>query len=141
MVMYPRILAPLDGSELAEQILPYVCNLGKGLRTKIELLRVFEPVLPDLVDSAHGVYPHRIATSIGDQAKDYLEKIAAPLRQKGLTVSCSVDEGSPASLIVSEAEREPATLIAMSTHGRSGITRWAFGSITDKVLHATPALC
>jgi nucleotide-binding universal stress UspA family protein len=134
--MYNRILVPLDGSELAEEVLPYVRILGKGLVANIELLRVFEALPPDLADSAHGLYPHRVAAGMRDRVMDYLKRIGAPLTEEGLTVSFAVHEGDPASLIVSEAETTADTLIAMSTHGRSGITRWALGSVTDKVLHA-----
>jgi nucleotide-binding universal stress UspA family protein len=135
--MYKRILVPLDGSELAEQILPYLRIIGKRLQAQVELLRVFDPVSPVLADPSHGRYLDQIATSFQNQTRDYLEGVALSLRKDGLTVSSIVHEGYPASFIVSEAEREPATLIAMSTHGRSGITRWMLGSVTDKVLKAT----
>lgn len=135
--MYTRILVPLDGSELAEQVLPYVRVLGKGLQARIELLRVFEPVSPSLADPAHGLYLDRIIASVRTQVQDYLENIAATLRKDGLTVSTVVHEGNPAASIVQEAETIPDTLVAISTHGRSGITRWVMGGTTDKVLHAT----
>jgi len=127
--MYRRILVPLDGSELAEQALPYVHSIGKGLGARIELLRVAYPVAPEALDPALGPYQDQIAA--------YLEGIAAPLTEDGLAVASTIREGDPAPIIVSEAEKEPDTLIAISTHGRSGITRWLLGSITDKVLHAT----
>ena len=140
--MYKRILVPLDGSELAEQILPYVRIIGKRLQAQVELLRVFDPVSPVLADPPHGRYLDQIATSFRNQTQGYLEGVASPLRKDGLPVSSIVHEGNPASLIVRESERESATLVAMSTHGRSGITRWVLGSVTDKVLHAatTPLL-
>ncbi len=135
--MFTRILVPLDGSELAEQVLPYVRILGKGLQARVELLRVFEPVSPSLADPAHGLYLDRIIASVRTQMQDYLENVAASLRKDGLTVSTIVHEGNPAASIVQEAETIPDTLVAISTHGRSGITRWVMGSTTDKVLHAT----
>jgi nucleotide-binding universal stress UspA family protein len=135
--MFTRILVPLDGSELAEQVLPYIRILGKGLQTRIELLRVFEPVSPSLADPAHGLYLDRIIASVRIQMQDYVENVATSLRKDGLTVSTIVHEGNPAASIVQEAETIPDTLVAISTHGRSGITRWVMGSTTDKVLHAT----
>ena len=135
--MFTRILVPLDGSELAEQVLPYVRILGKGLQSRVELLRVFEPVSPSLADPAHGLYLDRIIASVRTQMQDYVENVAASLRKDGLTVSTIVHEGNPAASIVQEAETIPDTLVAISTHGRSGITRWVMGSTTDKVLHAT----
>ncbi|MFQ6026713.1 MAG: universal stress protein [Dehalococcoidia bacterium] len=134
--MYARILVPLDGSELAEGVLPYVKLLSAKLQPQIDLLRVIEPVPSELSDSAHGAYPHRISASIASHAQDYLEQVAGPLREMGLKVDCDVHEGEPASLILSAAARNPDTLLAMSTHGRTGITRWTMGSVTDKVLHA-----
>lgn len=135
--MYQRILVPLDGSPLAEQVLAWVGILAKGMQSQVELLRVIEPPPQDLPDSAHGIYPHRVLASIASHAQDYLEGLAIPLRQDGLSVSSIVREGSPAPSIASEGAKEPETLIAMTTHGRSGISRWLLGSVTDKVLHAT----
>jgi len=135
--MFTRILVPLDGSELAEQVLPYVRILGKGLQARVELLRVFDPVSPSLADPAHGLYLDRIIASVRTQMQDYVENVAASLRKDGLTVSTIVHEGNAAASIVQEAETIPDTLVAISTHGRSGITRWVMGSTTDKVLHAT----
>lgn len=137
--MYKRVLVPLDGSELAERVLPYAVLVAKALSSHVILLRIFESVPEQWADPAHGRYLDQLTSSFRDQAIEYLEGIAAPLRQEGLTVTCSAHEGSPADLIINEASREPDTLIAMSTHGRSGINRWVMGSVTDKVLHAVDA--
>jgi len=134
--MYRRILVPLDGSELAEQAMPYARLLGRSLKADIDLLRVTEPVPPEVGDILRGKYPHEIAAGLQHQAKQYLDKLAPVAAKGGLKVSCLVKEGSPAEVIVKAAEGQPATLIAMSTHGRSGVTRWVMGSVTDKVLHA-----
>lgn len=135
--MYTRILVPLDGSELAEQVLPYVRLLVKGDQTRIELLRVIEPVPPNLVAASQGATTIQIAANMSTQAHEYLDKMATSLQGDGLDVVSKVSEGDPASWIVDEADTESSTLIAISTHGRSGLARWAFGSVTDKVLHAT----
>jgi nucleotide-binding universal stress UspA family protein len=135
--MYHRILVPLDGSSLSKQILPYARWLAKGLECPIELMRVMEPVPATLDDSAHGVYPHRVAESLKSHLEDYLETKATSLRDAGLQVSLAVYEGNPAEHIIGEAEKDPETLIAMSTHGRSGITRWIMGSVANKVLQGT----
>ena len=127
--MYKRILVPLDGSELAEQVLPYVQVLGKVSGVSIELLRVFEPTLEQLA--------HRLHTSYCDRALAYLNRIKASIEGVGTPVYCTVHEEDPASHIIIEAEKVPDTLIAMATHGRSGPTRWVLGSVTDKVVHAT----
>ncbi len=136
--MYKRILVPLDGSKLAEQVIPYVLFLGKDLKAQVQILRVFDPVPPDVTDPFRGIYSHEVAATRQRHAQDYLDGVKAALLGNGLTVATAVEEGSPADQIVAEAEKEPDTLIAMSTHGRSGMSRWVLGSVTDKVLHATP---
>jgi nucleotide-binding universal stress UspA family protein len=140
--MYQRILVPLDGSHLAEQVLAWVEILAKGFQARVELLRIHEPIPPETGDILQGIYPYEIVLELREQAQEYLEGIAAPLRQNGLSVSSIVHEGSPALCIISEAEKEPNTLIAMTTHGWTGVNRWLLGSVTDKVLHAatTPLL-
>ncbi len=135
--MYDKILVPLDGSTFAEQVLPYARLFGIALSCRLELLRVFESVPQEWADPVQGRYIDQLASSFRDQAMGYLEEVAIRLRQDGLTVTCSTYEGNPAEHINSEASKEPDTLVAMSTHGRSGITRWVMGSVTDKVLHAT----
>ena len=130
--MYTRILVPLDGSKLAEQVLPYVRLLGKAEALPIVLLRVIEPAPPDLIGFSQGV---EIIANIA--AQEYLDSVATSLKEDGLDVASLVSEGNPASCIADEGNRESGTLIAMSTHGYSGITRWMMGSVTDKVLHAT----
>jgi len=71
-----------------------------------------------------------------DDAEGYLKAMAGPLRQRGLTVSEVVASGNPADAILDYAESRAVDIITMSTHGLSGIKRWVFGSVTDKVLHA-----
>jgi nucleotide-binding universal stress UspA family protein len=135
--MYQRILVPLDGSHLAEQVLAWVEILAKGMQSRVELLRIYEPIPPETGDILQGIYPYDIVLGLREQAQEYLEGITAPLRKNGLPVSAIVQEGSPARCIIREAEREPNTLIAMTTHGWTGSSRWLLGSVTDKVLHAT----
>jgi nucleotide-binding universal stress UspA family protein len=134
--MYQRILVPLDGSSLAEQVLPYAANLAKTHHLEVQLLRVIEPLLSSSVPGQS--IP--LADIIGGrklEAQDYLDGIKACLHTTKTPIECSVVEGNPAQLIVEHGEEEPGTIIAMSTHGRSGIGRWVLGSIADKVLHAT----
>ena len=137
--MYKRILVPLDGSELAERIIPYAVSLANALASQVSLLRIFDSVPEQWADPTRGRYLDQMTSSFRNQALDYLERIAAPLRREGLTVTCSAHEGNPSELIINESSREADTLIAMSTHGRSGVNRWVMGSVTDKVLHGVDA--
>ena len=115
--MYKRILVPLDGSELAEQVLPYARLVAKALQAQVELLRVFESVPEQWADPTHGRYIDQLTSSYRNQAVDYLDSVASPLRQDGLAVNCSAHEGNPAEMIIGQASRVPDTLAAMSTHG------------------------
>lgn len=134
--MYQRILVPLDGSAVAAQVLPHVQELALGLKARVSLVRVIEPVPEDLAHPTEGLYLDNIIRNFLDTAVDELEKTAIPLRKAGVAVSCTAHEGRPAEKILEEASREPETLVAMSTHGRSGIGRWVLGSVTNKVLQA-----
>jgi nucleotide-binding universal stress UspA family protein len=135
--MYGRILVPLDGSPLAERVLPYVRLLGKAWQVPIELLRVYSTVPEGWSGPGQGRRQEPFAAGISSEPEDYLDKVTTSLIDLGVPVTSAAYAGDPASLIVSSAEAQPGALIAMSTHGRSGITRWVLGSVTDKVLHAT----
>ena len=134
--MYIRILLPLDGSRLSEQVIPYVLPMAEKLKAHVLLLRVIESVDPALADPAHGRFLDQISTSMRNQAEDSLGTIRSAFASAGVEVSSEACEGSPASAIMAEANKDPAALIAMSTHGRSGVARWVMGSVTDKVLHS-----
>ena len=135
--MYSRILVPLDGSPMSQQVLPYVRLVAKALQLPVELICAFGPVPEEMADPKRGLYIDQLATAFRNQAQEDLGPIRASLQNSGFAVSSTVREGDAATHIVDEADRQPDTLIAMSTHGRSGISRWVMGSVTDKVLHAT----
>lgn len=137
--MYSEILVPLDGSYLSEQVLPYVRMLAGSFGLPVHLFQTFGPVSEELADPIHGRYLDAVSASYRNASTDYLHGIKKSLGGLGTPVTCTVREGRPAHLIVDEAEKTPGTLIAMSTHGRSGVSRWLMGSVTNKVLHATKA--
>ena len=135
--MYTRILVPLDESKLAERALPYAILLARVFQSKIELLRVMEPSPSASISRPRSGLRVPIHGQDEQTGADYMEGVATRLREDGLTVSAMVQRGSPPSCIVSEAEKEPGTLVAMATRGRSGMARFALGSVTDKVLRST----
>jgi nucleotide-binding universal stress UspA family protein len=136
--MFKRILTPLDGSMAAEQALACVVPLAKGLPAQLELVRVVEPLPPALTaDQAQAGYQRQLAARLQEEAERYLDEVASRLAAEGMQVSTLVVQGDPASQIMAAAE-SPDVLIAMSTHGRSGLRHWALGSVCNKVLHATP---
>ena len=139
--MEQRILVPLDGSKVGEAALPLVedlvSKLASGAKVEITLLQVVSS-LPHFVVAGEAGFQIPFTEQELEQNKrkalDYLEKTGTGLESKGATVKIRVGTGIPADEIIRVADEINANLIAMSTHGRSGISRWAFGSITDRVL-------
>jgi len=145
------ILVPLDSSILAEQVLPSVRVLASLLDARICLLRVVaEPEedggLPETIAAtysvgeplamAHQRWQHSLER-LRQNAERYLEAHAALLRGDGLDVAVDVRCGPAADIIVEAALNHHVALIALASHGYSGLKRWALGSVADKVVHAT----
>jgi len=135
-----RILVPLDGSKVAEQIVPHAAGLAKIMAAELILFQAYESLGRMISGEGFRVMPEKEVNEENKrregEAKVYLKSIARPFREKGLTVSEVVASGDPAEEILDYAESSAVDIITMSTHGRSGIKRWVFGSVTDKVLHA-----
>jgi nucleotide-binding universal stress UspA family protein len=131
------VVVPLDESPLAEQVLPHAVYLARTMGLRVILLRA----TPDAGDYYRymeytpGNFED-FAQFIDGQAIDYLKREAQKLRSEGLTL---VEErslhGHPAAAIVDLARETPHSLIAMTTHGRSGVGRWLLGSVADRVVH------
>ena len=134
--MYRRILVPLDGSKLAEQVLPHVRVMAKACQVPIVLLKAFDLIHPPSTEPAHAVYLDRLFNYYRNDAEEYLGHINNSLSGLGVPISIVTQEGDAATQIINEAEREPGTITAMATHGRSGISRLVMGSVTNRVLHA-----
>ncbi|MFC1941291.1 universal stress protein [Chloroflexota bacterium] len=139
--MEERILIPLDGSKTGENALPYVeeliAKLSPQVKVEVTLLQVVSSLTSYVVAgeaSAPVPYTEQEIAQIKKSARDYLEKTGENLRSKGVAVKTEVAVGNAADEIIRVADEVSADLIAMSTHGRSGISRWAFGSVTDRVL-------
>jgi nucleotide-binding universal stress UspA family protein len=126
------ILVPLDGSALAEQVLPFVRTLAPLLDARVQLLHVvFETgdVTAELAEFAEA--------PLRRNAESYLHAQATKLGADDLETDAEVQLGVPAEVIVEAAARKHVALIAMASHGYSGLKRWALGSVTTKVIHAT----
>ncbi len=134
-----RVVVPLDGSELAEAALPSATELARATGAAISLVRV--PTLPvyvTAVPETAGWIPDLLRET-ALEAKTYLTEQAESLRSSGLDVSSDVElvvSGGVAEGIMSFARQQRADVIVMSTHGRSGLGRWVFGSVADRVLRA-----
>jgi nucleotide-binding universal stress UspA family protein len=139
--MLHRILVGLDGSPLAETILDPVRALARRLGAEVVLLHVTH--VPETVRAAEpGPTLDEIVAQERERAETYLEGAARKVTDAGLTVRIAVSAGEAAAEIVRYAERERIDLIALATHGRSGMQRWLYGSVADAVLHmaTTPLL-
>jgi nucleotide-binding universal stress UspA family protein len=150
------IVVPLDGSELAAQVMPHVRTLAPLLDAHVHLLRVVPATPPgdseswaQVLISVYGApeseaarrdHHNDVIEELHQQAQAYLDTQAQMLRSAGIEVTSEVRTGSPAETIVEVAAAHmPGALIAMATHGYSGLRRWALGSVADKVIHATDA--
>jgi nucleotide-binding universal stress UspA family protein len=140
-----KALVTLDGSKLSEAVIPYIGELASKLKVEVILYRVvastyFVYSVPG--DAVERPYSPEDMQMIIMKAQGYLETAGAELRDKGINVRYEVGFGIAAEEIIRFAEEIQADMVAMSTHGHSGVTRWALGSTADKVLHAgnTPVL-
>jgi nucleotide-binding universal stress UspA family protein len=140
-----HLLVPLDGTPLAEQILEQAVPLAQLLKARVMLARVVRPVLrPDYLPEGTtiGGLDHttleevrRHQVQLEEEARAYLEQVAGRLRDVGLTVEVRVMVGEqPAVRLLDEAEAARTRMIALTTHGRSGLRRLFLGSVADKLV-------
>jgi nucleotide-binding universal stress UspA family protein len=137
--MYKKIMVPLDGSELAESVLPHVKALIKAFNIKVVILaRVVEPTRYSRSgeDAFNPEDMQKWDASRKSSARDYLEKIAKRFKHEGTTVHCEVFVGKVTENLIDYAEQNGIDLIIMATHGRSGVSRWVLGSVADKLLRS-----
>jgi nucleotide-binding universal stress UspA family protein len=119
--MYTRVLVPLDGSRLAEQILPYARLMAAAFGVRLELLWVTDPeARPPFLPSQEG--------------EEYLQQLAVRSFPSSLQVAFAEKTGDPPAVIIDTAMGDPGCLIAMATHGMSGVRRWLLGSVASKVV-------
>ena len=131
-----KILIPVDGSKLAEQVLPYARFLARTLSIPVELVQAADPeALSLLTDPEHSRYADTVWADKINSGRAYLEAIARSFQ--GARVQCLVEKGRAEDVVIDRAAADKNTLIVMATHGRSGIQRWLLGSVTDKVLHGS----
>jgi nucleotide-binding universal stress UspA family protein len=135
-MMYKTILVPLDGSSRAEKILPHIEMLAKCMHAKVILLCVYRVNYGqvDMAGYVPGIYDD-IAKNHENKVIAYLYEIQQKIQAENLEVKCFAEEGDVVSTILSVAEREGADLIAMSSHGRTGLARVFYGSVAAGVLH------
>jgi len=134
--MYKKILAPVDGSELSECSLAHVKAITSGCKVpQVVLLRVIEPLEHSgMIDSNINKMYVKMLKEVEVKIEDDLAKLADSLNSEGIATQTAIARGVAANEILDYASKNNVDLIIMSTHGRSGIVRWALGSVADKVL-------
>ncbi len=128
-----NIMVPLDGSSLAESVLPYVEFLAQRLSLEIMLVRVLKIIR----DVTALLAPGDLESDIEAEATGYLDAVAERLRAKSLKVKRKLLKGHPAVAIVDLARETPHDIIALASHGRSGVTRYVLGSVADTLVRVS----
>jgi nucleotide-binding universal stress UspA family protein len=131
--MYKRALVPLDGSMVAEAIVPFILEIAGPLDMEVALLRVIIPAPPIACEGASHVIVQD-AEKLRADAEEYLSSVAIGLRCRGVRVTVQARFGDAVGEILAGAREVQADLIAMTTHGRGGLVRLLFGSVAEAVL-------
>lgn len=135
--MFKHLLVPLDGSELAEQAVAAAVELAHHFHSQITLLRVTNA--PYLLTQSHNSSFAELITSLEEaewqETADYLRRQQEQLQEQGVECQYVVATGEPvAEIILQKVSQLQADAIVMGTHGRSGLRRWVYGSVADRVL-------
>ena len=131
-----KLLLPLDGSKESESILPYALEIASKFKSEVIMFQAISLAFPTYAAEAYAyvTYSDQQTDAMKASAMDYLEKIGSSFREKGIEVKSDVRFGSTADEVINYTDEIGADLVAMTTHGRSGIGRWLFGSTTARVM-------
>ena len=133
-----RILIPLDGSPLSEQALPPALDMAASLGAEVTLVRAVHTLASDDIarlDDVEKGLGQRVVEDLRLEAEQYLAEAAEKYGRPELGLTTAVVDEPAATSILDYADARAIDLIAMSTHGRTGLQRWIYGSVTEKVLH------
>jgi nucleotide-binding universal stress UspA family protein len=136
--MYRKILVPLDGSRRAEAILPHVEELAHRFNAKIIFLKIIEPIRVIAPIDGYIPYPEPLQgehEKAIKRANTYLLGLEGEFREKKISAKTVIEEGPIVSKIIDTANREAVDLIAMASHGRTGLAHVFYGSVAAGVLH------
>jgi nucleotide-binding universal stress UspA family protein len=138
--MYKKVLVPLDGSELAECVLPHVeIIINSGKVESVTFFRVVKPFYPIGDYMGESVSAIDIATINKDAlaaAETYLKKLTSKVKYPGVNVAWKVVSGNEAESITEYVKKSQIDLVIIATHGRSGVSRWVMGSVADRVMRS-----
>ena len=130
--MYKGILIPLDGSKLAEESIPTAINLAKLFGAKITLIQIYETLA--LLENDREIESKRLQ----DRAAQYLSQLEGKIQENGISAEVVIKAGNPGFDICKYAERSDIDLIILTSHGSGTFSRWAIGSVSDKVMRHSP---
>jgi len=136
--LYNCILVPLDGSKRAERILPYVEKLALTFGSKVVFLQVVETAIVYATEYSYYIDPNLDIAGrekLWQEAEVYLKGLQGEFHQKGIQAKILVADGPVVRIIIHVAEKENADLIAMASHGHTGLARVFYGSVAAGILH------
>ena len=138
--MYKHIMVPLDGSQLAECVLPHVIALVTGCGIpRVTLVRVVTPLTVYGTELDGSLSPEvitRVESESRAAARTYLDRKAEQLKKSGVQADVNVMFGNVLEALTDYVEKNAVDLIVIATHGRSGISRWVWGSVADRILRS-----
>ena len=144
-IQFKKVLITLDGSSFSETPISYIEELTKGIEieTEVTLLQVIEPpIVPSYgsrpINPKWGKYRDELWSETQQQATKYLENMQATLKGRGIKTKLQIIQGDVAKNIIQTAKTEKVDLIAMATHGRTGVSHWVYGSIANKIIEDSP---
>ena len=136
--MYSKVIVPLDGSDLAEQALPYAELVAESLSVPVELVQAYDILPVNVLSTRRAEVVAQLQTGAQVRAENSVAPVQQRLSSAGVESSLAINRGPAADVIVAQAGTDPGALVVMCTHGRGGVSRWVMGSVTDKVLHTIP---
>lgn len=138
--LYKKILVPLDGSDFAAQALAHAEILARTFGSSLELLRVVQDIETSVGLAAEFDIGRREnwQADLMRHAQESLATYAADLASRGIAATTRIERGDPSECIVDCAARDGVDLIVMTTHGRSGVARWVYGSVASRILNHAP---
>jgi len=136
--MYKKILVPLDGSDLAECVLPHVGSITRGCGVEsVVFMRVLDPYVPSGTLAYIGESQRqKIEVANENAAREYLDVVVGRVDLRGVEIQKQIITGRAAESIADYATENGVDLIIIATHGRSGVSRWVWGSVADRVLRS-----
>lgn len=132
---YKKIVVPLDGSGWSERAIPHAVDLAHSNGAELILLHVFKPPAPEYIDQLALAGQDDQLQQLREEKKQYLVSVRNQIRSEHVTVRVQMIEGAGvASIICDYINEEQPDLVVMTSHGRTGIGRWLFGSVAHKVM-------